>query len=555
VFAGVTTDGGRDMTPNNARVVLWENAVRKDGGFTHTDNTSDILLDEAGTYLVFVNLPYFSLGQRESARLRILLDGRGVPGGQASQGYIRGQSGHNDASVHWSGLVIATNAGQALSIATQRETTRGADATIANGRMSIYVERLDVTSDMLYSRGNRLTPNSDNWNPDPPGLSVQWETDLVIDTNIYTHSTGARPERIVINEPGDYLLVYNDALAAPFGRPNPRVFIDVNGVRVPGAESKTHYLRGSDNHTESSASLVFLLHDLAAGDEVTVRISRDFVSGDVDDNNDAQLFLWRRIVPGESALVGPAATNVTTTTADLSVTFNGTGAVYDVTLYWGPTDGGTNPAGWADTVPFGTFADQATTNLIHSLSGLTSGDRYFYTWRASNCAHEVWTVEPRSFFTLIAPLVENDAGAIPGVGEAVLNGGLTRGEPAHVTVYWGENDGGTTVSAWDHAIEFGPTTNGAFATTVSNLLFGVSYYYRTFASNGLGLAWATNTVQFFGLDPNGGLGTVSNLAATGVSSTGAVLNAHLNGSGSVYTVWAYWDTGDGGTNPGSWANA
>ena len=52
----------------------------------------------------------------------------------------------------------------------------------------------------------------------------------------------------------------------------------------------------------------------------------------------------------------------------------------------------------------------------------------------------------------------------------------------------------------------------------------------------------------------GGGDVIVNVAESGVTSTSAVLNATLNASGAVYTVYAYWNTVDGGTNPVTWVN-
>ncbi|MEM7397143.1 MAG: hypothetical protein AAF492_32885, partial [Verrucomicrobiota bacterium] len=94
LFAAVTTDGGQEITPTSARTIAWEETVRTNAGYTFT-NPSNIVLDAAGTYLVFINMPYSSTDPRDAAKLNLQLDGVTVPGGLAMQGYIRDNNGHN----------------------------------------------------------------------------------------------------------------------------------------------------------------------------------------------------------------------------------------------------------------------------------------------------------------------------------------------------------------------------------------------------------------------------------------------------------------------------
>ena len=104
-----------------------------------------------------------------------------------------------------------------------------------------------------------------------------------------------------------------------------------------------------------------------------------------------------------------------------------------------------------------------------------------------------------SFTTLNAPVppaVVTEAPTGIGIGEATLNGTMTAGNFADTLIYWGDNDGMMTSSSWDHVVNLGLTTNGGFSTTVSGLLYGVKYYYRVFATNTQGGAWANTTTNF-----------------------------------------------------------
>ncbi|MEM7392120.1 MAG: LamG-like jellyroll fold domain-containing protein, partial [Verrucomicrobiota bacterium] len=151
-------------------------------------------------------------------------------------------------------------------------------------------------------------------------------------------------------------------------------------------------------------------------------------------------------------------------------------------------------------VPFGRFTHLVSAHQ-QTLAGLQPSEQVFFSWRASNCASVVWSETPRSFLTLGPPEVENGNGASVGIGEASLEAELVRGQPADVLFYWGTSDGGTNPAGWGNVVVLAGQNHGTHILSVSNLLFGQTYYYRTFATNALGVDWATNTVAFATINP------------------------------------------------------
>ncbi|MCI0498449.1 MAG: hypothetical protein L0Y36_02035 [Planctomycetales bacterium] len=63
---------------------------------------------------------------------------------------------------------------------------------------------------------------------------------------------------------------------------------------------------------------------------------------------------------------------------------------------------------------------------------------------------------------------------------ATLNGEVTATDGVNptVTVYWGDNDGGTTASSWDHSVSLGTLGVGPFSSDISELAPMTTYYYR-----------------------------------------------------------------------------
>jgi hypothetical protein len=99
----------------------------------------------------------------------------------------------------------------------------------------------------------------------------------------------------------------------------------------------------------------------------------------------------------------------------------------------------------------------------------------------------------------VAPTVTNAAGATAITDtSATLNGNLTStgGAATTVHIYWGLADGGTDSGSWDHDINLGTLSAGAFLSSISSLSPSTTYYYRCFATNSAGSAWAGATSSF-----------------------------------------------------------
>ncbi len=297
VFAALS-DGPTQGTNLNADLAADEDpaqlawtSTRKDSGITHNNGSEEIRLS-AGTYMLFVNIPMQSTVQRASAGLEILL-GQEFPaaGFTAFQGYIRNASGHNKASVHWAGI-FQVEGTETLILQTLRQAQAGNVTIQPDKQASVYLEKIDDGSGLLSVSAIGVNNNANNWNP-ASKVAVKWDNESINDSSLFRRS-GPNNTGIQIQQAGHYLLLYQDTLfTAPGGgpdRPNPRISIEVNGQEVQGAETKTHYIRDANDHNESSASLVFLLENLAANDTITVSAQREGQTGTVfsADQTDAE---------------------------------------------------------------------------------------------------------------------------------------------------------------------------------------------------------------------------------------------------------------------------
>ena len=179
------------------------------------------------------------------------------------------------------------------------------------------------------------------------------------------------------------------------------------------------------------------------------------------------------------------ATNVTTTNAWLNGMLLSTGSAPTmVYVYWGPTDGVTNKANWANTNSFGEGIEGQTFTTNVSVNPNVT---YAYRFYATNTAGEDgWAIASASFLTPSVPALDSGSGASPlSYTTATLNGNLTAGISATVTIYWGAN-----TNSWSGTNNLGSRNVGAFLTTVSGLTPGTLYYYRCYGTNAYGDGWA-----------------------------------------------------------------
>ncbi len=157
----------------------------------------------------------------------------------------------------------------------------------------------------------------------------------------------------------------------------------------------------------------------------------------------------------------------------------------------------------------------------------------------------------------VAPTITNEGGASSVTRNAArLNGNLTSTGNAttDVTVYWGTADGGTTPGSWDNNVPLGAKPEGSLYTDISSLTASTLYYYRCFAQNTAGSAWASATDSFTTLPPPTAPAVI-NAGADNITDAAASLYGNLTSTGNDTTnITVYYGTSDGGTTSGSWGN-
>ncbi len=297
VFAATATStiNSENLNQVTAYPLSWTE-VRQDSGFVHSDMSSpqNIVISNPGTYAVFVNVPIQSPAINATRNVvgRVLLGGTQVAGGVFSQGYHAATANNDlDASIHWSGVVVATTSNQVLTITTERDANAGTTTIPVGFVGSIFIQELP-SDDVIVLRGRDLVGTTD-WNDDVP-REILWDTQLAYDNVVFTHSTTTNSQDITVNDGGDYVLSLNNALVSTNGNTNSIIDVLVNDVLVPGAQTKSNYISNSNGHQDASGSLFYTLTALSPGDVITITTDRDAANDVVNDRTDAMLLLWKK---------------------------------------------------------------------------------------------------------------------------------------------------------------------------------------------------------------------------------------------------------------------
>ncbi|MGC6466692.1 MAG: lamin tail domain-containing protein [Akkermansiaceae bacterium] len=287
-------------------------------------------------------------------------------------------------------------------------------------------------------------------------------------------------------------------------------------------------------------------------------ISYEWRHQDLDGSPGSRARFMGVILDGTSAPAGPpevansAATGILPSSATIGGQITDTGnSSPSVTIYWGDNDAGTTAGSWDNSVTLG----EQTGSFSTGLTGLIPSTTYFFRCFVSNSVGSDWANSTSSFTTLAPPnppTVVN--GAATGVGfiEADLNGAVTStgGEVPIVTIYFGDNDGGTNPGVWDDAVVLG-NEDGAFTTNLFGLTDDTIYYFRAYAENGGGGAWAPSTQTFttMAFSPP----AVTSSAAINITGTAVEIGGEVTETGDdppVITI--YFGQNDGGASPGAW---
>jgi hypothetical protein len=214
-------------------------------------------------------------------------------------------------------------------------------------------------------------------------------------------------------------------------------------------------------------------------------------------------------IPAADEILSTApASGLQATSAELNgVWQRNWGTAFEIEVFWGRTDGGTNPIAWENHASLGLLINGETIHFSYGASNLDTNTTYYFTFRATNALETIWAEESGSAATLGMPSVDSASGPTAvSATSAMLQGILTAGSAADAWICWGPMDGGTNSMAnWEHAEYVGAVTqNVTFSKTLAGLATSQTYWYRCVVSNVVGVGWASEVKSFSGM-PVGGI--------------------------------------------------
>ncbi|MEM7397263.1 MAG: hypothetical protein AAF492_33505, partial [Verrucomicrobiota bacterium] len=160
------------------------------------------------------------------------------------------------------------------------------------------------------------------------------------------------------------------------------------------------------------------------------------------------------------------------------------GELAHVLIYFGETDGGTDPGAWDQTLDLGILPDGAFTTFV---GNLVACQPYYFRARATNTLGEAWADSSGIFQPTNAMLiVSNRSPSELGDTFVTLNVGVvSEATRSEVWLYYGSSDGGIDPGGWDQAVSLGSLTGSVelLSHALSGLSPGQTVFYRWRAAN------------------------------------------------------------------------
>ncbi|MDA0989782.1 MAG: lamin tail domain-containing protein [Verrucomicrobia bacterium] len=224
-----------------------------------------------------------------------------------------------------------------------------------------------------------------------------WATDLF-------PSPGLAPAKLAMATPdggSEYLLPHMPILSAVLD------YGQVSGV----VQHVTFTVNGQPVHTDATDPYAYAYPGFTNAGHYTVTAAMVDDSGT---HTSAPI-----LIVGMTIDNAAGASEVTEQSARLNGTLAGDGHA-DIKLYWGPEDGGTNPASWAGVV---LRNHQGEGPIAATISGLLLGERYYYRAFAETDYNTAWAPASAAFDVSYAAWSNSLQIALTGltVGETLLN--------------------------------------------------------------------------------------------------------------------------------------
>jgi hypothetical protein len=196
--------------------------------------------------------------------------------------------------------------GVTASVTADQVSVLYADSTDIAGNSSgcsvtfVSYEGYTIANNMAIFNSTQVTSGTDI----NTAVADAMEFDGYWDETYYNFST-ALPSEIEVQVAGDYLISLTLPTTSAVQRSVIHSQAYVNGAPVPGAVGSSSYIRGSAGHAEGSSHFSFMLSGLSAGDDISVYVERDALTGTVNVYEEATLVI-EYISPARDVFFGTA---------------------------------------------------------------------------------------------------------------------------------------------------------------------------------------------------------------------------------------------------------
>jgi hypothetical protein len=222
--------------------------------------------------------------------------------------------------------------------------------------------------------------------------------------------------------------------------------------------------------------------------------------------------------------------------ATLRANYNANGASTTIYFKYGTSSNNLNQTTQITSVGLGSGT------FSYAIGGLNAGTTYYFRAFATNSVGTTQATSVLSFNTAqdpnttSAPTVSTQSATSVAQTSATLNANYNA-NGATTTVYFKYGIASNSLTQTT-ALQNVGLGSGNHSYGISGLTSGTTYYFRAFATNSVGTTQATSVLSFTTTNTQvSSSPTVSTQSATGISQTGATLNANYNANGASTTVY------------------
>jgi hypothetical protein len=268
-----TKDFDTDMNQNTETALSFDEADFDSNYFSHNSGAK-LKIETAGDYWFAATLPMYSTSARSNTIMNVYKNGVKQEVGASQCSYKRVSSTHNHASNHLTFFLKDLAVGDNVEVRVKKDDQT--DVTV-DGKFTLFAKYVE-DKNVFYSTGENSTSGPDL--NEITEYAMEWKNDIIKESS-YDHSTSSNPEKIELNEIGNYLVSVNIPFYSSGTRTNIRGKVKLDGQQVTGGEFKQGYVRQDSGHNHSSIHWTGIVSTTSTNQNLTITVQQEAASGTV----------------------------------------------------------------------------------------------------------------------------------------------------------------------------------------------------------------------------------------------------------------------------------